>query len=179
MTGSRFAVCFAGLLVLGIPESLWSQADASQRRREDAAIPSVVVSGVGRDTLRSYDENALRVETRMGEFQIVRGLNGPVVGKIGMFSRPDVAPLVAPSERAMSEGREFNRNHGPGMAAGLAGMVIFATSVASSSIAGTTWGSTAGMVAGGVLTMYGAVRLDKAYSSLSKAIWWYNRDLKK
>jgi hypothetical protein len=115
----------------------------------------------------------------MGEYRIVRGLDGPVVGKIGLFTRPDVASLVAPSENAMKEGREFNRNHGPGMLAGITGAGIFAFSLAASKAAGPNWVLTTGTVGGAMLMLYGAVRLDKAYSALSKSIWWYNRDLKK
>jgi hypothetical protein len=179
MSGSFFAGCLAGLFVLGVSEPVWAQMEPSRQGRDASeALPAALLE-LTRDSLGSYDASALRVETHMGEFQIVRGLNGPIVGKIGMFSRPDMASLVAPSERAMIEGREFNRNYRPGMAAGLTGMVIFATSVAASSIAGTNWGWSAATVGGGALMVYGAVRLDKAYSALSKSIWWYNRDLKK
>jgi hypothetical protein len=115
----------------------------------------------------------------MGEYRIVRGIEGPVVGKIGLFTRPDMASLVAPSENAMREGREFNRNHGPGMLAGITGAAIFAFSVAASKAAGPNWGLTTGTVGGAMLMLYGAIRLDEAYSALSKSIWWYNRDLKK
>lgn len=135
--------------------------------------------GVTGDSSGSYDARALRIETQMGEYRIVRGLEGPVVGKIGLFSRPDISALVAPSENAMREGREFNRNHGPGMLAGITGAAIFTFSVAASSAAGPNWGLTTGTVGGAMLMLYGAVRLDKAYSALSKSIWWYNRDLKK
>jgi hypothetical protein len=135
--------------------------------------------GVPGDSAESYDARALRIETQMGEYRIVRGLEGPVVGKIGLFSRPDVAALVAPSENAMREGREFNRNHGPGMLAGITGAAIFAFSLAASHAAGPNWGLTTGTVGGAMLMLYGTIRLDKAYSALSKSIWWYNRDLKK
>jgi hypothetical protein len=135
--------------------------------------------GVTSDSSGSYDARALRIETQMGEYRIVRGLEGTVVGKIGLFTRPDVAALVAPSENAMREGREFNRNHGPGMLAGITGTAIFTFSLAASRAAGPNWGLTTGTVGGAMLMLYGATRLDKAYSALSKSIWWYNRDLKK
>ena len=134
--------------------------------------------GVAGDS-SAYDARALRIETQMGEYRIVRGLEGAVVGKIGLFTRPDVAALVAPSENAMREGREFNRNHGPGMLAGITGAAILTFSLAASRAAGPNWGLTTGTVGGAMLMLYGATRLDKAYSALSKSIWWYNRDLKK
>lgn len=176
MAGLFSAVCAASILTAALPKVAFAQDEHSERARTDGS-GSVLISSVKADTLESYDVKALRLETHMGEFRIVRGINGPVVGKIGLFSRPDMAALVAPSENALREGREFNRNHGPGMAAGVAGMVVFATSLAASHAAGTNWGLTAATVGGGALMVYGGIRLDKAYSSLSKAIWWYNRDL--
>jgi hypothetical protein len=169
-----------GCLGLGaVPSLLAAQAPGPEQPRVVAgSIATPATTGAASDP-DSYDSQALRLETHMGDFRIVRGLDGPVVGKIGLFSRPDLASLVAPSENAMREGREFNRNHGPGMAAGITGMVVFAFSLAASSAAGTNWALTAGTIGGSALMVYGAVRLDKAYSSLSKSIWWYNRDLKR
>lgn len=144
-----------------------------------AELPVVSIAQENREAhARAYDSLALRVETHMGEFRIIRGLNGPEVGHIGMFTRVNLEPLVASSENAAREAREFNRHHGPGMLAGVTGLVIFGVAAAASSVADTNWGLTAATVGGGALMIYGAVRLDKAYSSLSKAIWWYNRDLK-
>lgn len=179
MSPRAFAFCF-GLIITAIPVVAIAQAANSGERGADPAFRSVVTApDVTGDSSGSYDAKALRIETQMGEFRIVRGLEGPVVGKIGLFSRPDISALVAPSENAMREGREFNRNHGPGMLAGITGAAIFTFSVAASSAAGPNWGMTTGTVGGAMLMLYGAVRLDKAYSALSKSIWWYNRDLKK
>ena len=51
----------------------------------------------------SYDENALRVESRLGDLQIVRGTQGIVVARAGVFRGPKVAPLVGQSEKAIAE----------------------------------------------------------------------------
>jgi hypothetical protein len=175
----EMAVWLGCLAVSVSPAFLTAQTPSPEQARVVAGpIATPVTAGATSDP-DAYDSKALRLETHMGEFRIVRGLDGPVVGKIGLFSRPDLASLVAPSENAMKEGREFNHNHGPGMAAGITGLVVFAFSLAASSAAGTNWGLTAGTIGGGALMVYGAVRLDKAYSSLSKSIWWYNRDLKR
>lgn len=179
MSSRASALCF-GLIIAIIPALALGQAANSDERGAEPAFRFVgPAPGVSGDSSGSYDAKALRIETQMGEYRIVRGLEGPVVGKIGLFSRPDVAALVAPSENAMREGREFNRNHGPGMLAGITGAAIFAFSLAASNAAGPNWGLTTGTVGGAMLMLYGAVRLDQAYSALSKSIWWYNRDLKK
>ncbi|MGH7650318.1 MAG: hypothetical protein ACREMS_00595 [Gemmatimonadaceae bacterium] len=176
---SRMAVWIGCLAVAAFPATLSAQTATPEQTRVVAGSTVTPATTGATGDPDSYDSKALRLETHMGDFRIVRGLDGPVVGRIGLFSRPDLASLVAPSENAMKEGREFNRNHGPGMAAGITGMVVFAVSLAASSAAGTNWGLTAGTIGGGALMVYGAVRLDKAYSSLSKSIWWYNRDLKR
>jgi hypothetical protein len=176
----RVSAFWLGLIATAIPAFATAQAAHSGEKAAEPAFRFVdPAPGVTGDSSGSYDTKALRIETQMGEYRIVRGLEGPVVGKIGLFSRPDVAALVAPSENAMREGREFNRNHGPGMLAGITGAAIFAFSLAASNAAGPNWGLTTGTVGGAMLMLYGAIRLDKAYSALSKSIWWYNRDLKK
>jgi hypothetical protein len=177
---SRYCALWLGsLLVTGLPGvSMAQSADSAQVRVVSAQSHASELSGVSYDTA-GYDAKALRLETHMGDFRILRGVDGPVVAKISLFARPDMAALVAPSENAMREGREFNRNYRPGMAAGIVGTAIFAFSLVASSTVGDNWGYTAGTIGGGALMVYGAVRLDRAYSSLSKSIWWYNRDLKK
>jgi hypothetical protein len=172
------AVGLGCLLAVATPAVASSQAARVEQSAAAAQNVSGIVSGRA-DTTNSYDTKALRFETHMGDFRIVRGVDGPVVGKIGLFSRPDLLALLAPSENAMREAREFNHNFRPGMTAGIVGSVVFAVSLAASSAAGSNWGLTAGALGGGALMIYGGVRLDKAYSSLSKSIWWYNRDLKK
>jgi hypothetical protein len=150
-------------------------AQSSDDRSTRVTVPG---SNAIVDSARTYDSLALRLETHMGEFRIIRGLNGPEVGHIGMFTRVNLERLVATSDNATREAREFDRSHGPGMLAGVSGLVIFGVAIAASSAAHANWGLTTATVSGAVLMTYGAVRLDKAYRSLSKAIWWYNRDLK-
>ena len=128
------------------------------------------------DTTRSYDANALRVEPHFGDFRIVRGLNGPVVGTIGTFSRVDLTKLVAPSENALKEAREFNRDYGPGTIASLIGGLAFGVSLAVASSNEPSWGLISAEVASAGLLFYGGIRLNRAFNALSKSIWWYNRD---
>src|SRR6202022_2577825 len=63
---------------------------------------------------RSYDQNALRLEGNFGEVSIVRGIDGTVIGKIGVFRGIDVARVVERSPNAVTEAREFQRNYRPG-----------------------------------------------------------------
>lgn len=140
---------------------------------------SIVPVSASSDTLGYYDSNALRVESRGQEVRIVRGINGPVIAKTGVFQSFDLARLVAPSENAIREAREFNRNYGPGMFATALGGLILGVSIAFDLNSDTNWAIATGEVGGAALALYGGRRLNLSYSALSKSIWWYNRDLKK
>ena len=131
------------------------------------------------DETRSYDTNALRVESHFGDFRIVRGADGAVVGRIGTFSRVDLTELVAPSQNAVREAREFNSNYGPGTLASAIGAMALGVSLAVASNNEASWGLISAEVAGSGLLLYGGIRLNRAFNALSRSIWWYNRDLKK
>jgi hypothetical protein len=127
-----------------------------------------------------YDSRALRFENHFGTYTILRGENGPVAGKAEWFKRFDLASVVAPSDKAVAEAREFDRNRTPGIWAMSLGFLVFAfdaillkvTHDANAVSVVTALGGTALMV-------YGAERIRRATSALSKALWWYNRDVRK
>ena len=126
-----------------------------------------------------YDANAMRLESRFGDIRIVRGINGPVVATVGTFHTPKLTKIVAPSENAVREAREFERNQRPGAIASMIGGVMVGTSIALSANNEASWAlSSVGLVGAG-LVFYGGVRLNRAYNALSRSLWWYNRDLKR
>jgi len=142
-----------------------------------ALVPNPALSQT--DTTVSYDAKALRVEAHFGEFRIVRGLNGPVVGKIGAFSRVDLTKLVQPSENAVKEAHEFNRNQGPGMLATTIGGLALGVTLIASRNSDPNWGLISAEIGASALALYGGIVLNRAYGALSRSIWWYNRDLKR
>ena len=127
----------------------------------------------------SYDASALRVESHFGDLRIVRGVSGPTVASIGTFRKVDLAKLVAPSENAVKEAREFERNQRRGSLAAMVGGIIVGTAIAVSTRNQPSWGLVSAEVGGTGLLVYGALRLNRAYNALSRSIWWYNRDLKR
>jgi hypothetical protein len=128
---------------------------------------------------QSYEQNALRLETNFGDVRIVRGVEGTVVGKVGVFRGVDVSQVVAASPNAVAEAREFQRNYRPGtMVLGL-GLISLGASVGASQFHDLNRGITTGLTfATFGLIAYGGSKLQKAYNSLHKSLWWYNRDLK-
>ncbi len=127
----------------------------------------------------SYDAKALRIESHLGDLRIVRGVSGPAVASIGTFRKVDLAKLVAPSENAVREAREFERNERRGAIAATVGGILVGASIAISTRTGPSWGLVSAEAAGTGLLVFGAVRLNRAYNALSRSIWWYNRDLKR
>lgn len=128
---------------------------------------------------RSYDENALRLEDHFG-VQIVRGVGGVVVGKVGVFRGIDVSAVVSPSPNAVAEAKAFQRDYKPGMLLGATGIVALGAAVGTSRINGVSQFVPTGITILSVgLLSYGGSKLERAYQALSKSIWWYNRDLVK
>lgn len=128
----------------------------------------------------SYDQNALRVESHRGDLQIVRGIHGTVVARSGVFRGPRVADLVSQSEKALEEAKVFERDYRPGQciaAVGLAmlGVALGASRTSDFNVVIPTGLTTASIV----LIAYGGTKLHRANQALSRAIWWYNRDLKR
>jgi len=128
---------------------------------------------------QSYEQNALRLETNFGDVRIVRGVEGTVVGRIGVFRGVDVTQVVAASPNAVAEAREFQRNYRPGTVVLGLGLISLGASVGASQIQNVSSGITTGLTIATVgLIMYGGGKLQKAYNALHKSLWWYNRDLK-
>ena len=127
----------------------------------------------------SYDEKALRLEDHFG-VQIVRGAQGVVVGKVGLFRGIDVSAVVSPSPNAVAEAKAFQHDYTPGMLLAAAGIVTMGAAIGASRINGVSQFIPTGITILSVgLLSYGASRLEHAYQALSKSIWWYNRDLVK
>lgn len=128
----------------------------------------------------SYDENALRVESRRGDLQIVRGIQGTVVARAGLFRGPKMASLVSQSDSALAEARVFERDYQPGQYVAALGIATLGAAIGASRIPNINQViPTALTITSVVLITYGGAKLESAYRALSKAIWWYNRDLKK
>ena len=128
---------------------------------------------------QSYEQSALRLETNFGDVRIVRGIEGTIVGKIGVFRGADVTQVVAASPNAVAEAREFQRNYRPGTILLGLGLISLGASVGTSQMHDLDRGITTGLtIATFGLITYGGSKLQKAYNALHKSLWWYNRDLK-
>jgi hypothetical protein len=163
-----------------------SAATAGAQTISHAALP-VAKSGSGTagsartappsDSSHSYDAQALRFESRWGSADIIRGANGPVIGTAGLFRDFDVTQLVGSSPQAVTEARAFKTNNFRGSLVGGLGAATVVVGAILTSNSSNNAASPILIVAGAVAVAWGAQHLNRGYSALSRAVWWYNRDL--
>ena len=162
------AAAEAGAQVKEIEETAARPAAANSARR----IPERAT-----DSTRSYGAGALRFESSWGNVRIIRGADGPVVGTSGWFRDFDLTQLLASSPSAVAEARVYQTDNfrgsivgGIGAATTLVGVLVAANSSNNAS-------SPVLVIAGVSAMVWGAQHLSTSYSALSRALWWYNRDL--
>lgn len=134
--------------------------------------PTVLV-----DSAHKYDAQALRFESNWGNIRIIRGANGPVVGTAGWFRSLDVQKLVAGSPSALADARAYETNSLRGSIVGGLGALTLGVGVAVAANSSNNASSPILIIAGAGAIVWGAQHLNIAYSALSRALWWYNRDL--
>lgn len=162
------AAAEAGAQVKEIGETAARPAAANAARR----IPERAT-----DSTRSYGAGALRFESSWGNVRIIRGADGPVVGCSGWFRDFDLTQLLASSPSAVAEARVYQTDNFRGS---LVGGIGAATTLVGVLVAANSSNNAASpaLVIGGVSVMvWGAQHLSTSYSALSRALWWYNRDL--
>jgi hypothetical protein len=158
-------------------------AQTSGHEAPPAATPesgAITVRGsfaVASDSSRRYDLQALRFESRWGSADIVRGSNGAVIGTVGWFRDFDVEKLVESSPKAVTEARAFQTNNFRGSLASGLGALTLVTGIVVASNSSNTASSPILIIAGAGAVGWGAQHLNAGYAALSRAFWWYNREL--
>jgi hypothetical protein len=132
-----------------------------------------------RDSSRAYDTQALRFESRWGSADIIRGGKGPVVGTVGWFRDSGIEKLLESSPQAVIEAREFKSENFRGSLIGGLGAVTVVTGAIITSNSSNNASSPILIVAGAGAMFWGAQQLNRGFSALSRALWYYNRDLKR
>ena len=129
------------------------------------------------DSARAYSTQALRFESSWGSANIIRGAEGPVVGTVGWFRDFDVPKLVESSPRAVAEARNFQTKNFRGSLVSTLGAATAAIGIVVSANSSNNAASPL-LIIGGVGALgWGLQHINAGYAALSKALWWYNRDL--
>jgi len=127
---------------------------------------------------KTYDSQALRIDAGAGALRVVRGVGDSVVLRIGDFKPVDLTGLVSSSPNAVAQARLFEGNYRQGGWITGLGIALMGVSIGVSRLDIDQLIPSALTITSIGLIAYGASKLERAYRGLSKAIWWYNRDLK-
>ncbi|MDQ3673592.1 MAG: hypothetical protein M3365_04375 [Gemmatimonadota bacterium] len=179
MLTSFQSFCLAATVLTFCSSGVFAQSvDPVTGSKWGEAIAADAASNVSAPTSRSiYDSRALRLESDWGRLRILQGADGLVVGTAGVFRRANAEKIVAGSARAETEARLFQASHRRGALAGAVGAVTLVVGVVASSSNSNNAATPVLIIAGAGAMAWGAGQLNSAYSSLSRAIWWYNRDI--
>jgi hypothetical protein len=183
MMNSRvfWALTFGVALISGVTANAGAQVKNKEETASGPASPNSVrtVPERATDSARTYGGGSLRFESSWGNVSIIRGADGPVVGTLGWFRDFDLTQLLASSLPAVGDAREFQTNNFRGSLVGVIGATTTLIGVVVAANASNNAASPV-LVIGGVGAMvWGAQHLSTSYSALSRALWWYNRDLKR
>jgi len=128
------------------------------------------------DTACTYRTCALRVEPRGLGTVVVRGAEGEVVARVGVWgTRPRLDSLLQRSDSALIYASQYHRMVPIGAAAALAGSLLFTAPAFTDQLGdGAVIGLSLGAAA---LSISGSVLMIRAQRALSRSVWWYNESL--
>ena len=153
-----------------------SQPSATTRNQNGS--PALATQTQRTDSATVYDSQALRFESRWGSADVMRGAKGEVVGTVGWFRDFDVEKLVQSSPQASAAAHDFRVSNFRGSLVTSIGASLVAIGLV---VAGNNSNnaSTPVLIIAGVGGIgWGVTHINASYAALSKALWWYNRDLK-
>jgi hypothetical protein len=161
-----------------------AQAQSSGHASAPVAAPAAAGTGavaVSRkaattDSVPAAAGQALRFESSWWSADIVRGADGPVVGTVGWFRDFDVEKLVQSSSRAVAEAKAFQTNNFRGSLVSTIGATTLAIGVVVAANGANNAASPILIIGGAGAIGWGLQHINRGYASLSKALWWYNRD---
>lgn len=165
------------LLALALGTAAPLSGQSSQPRPDNAALgigQSAIGAGEPRQVC-SYDECALRLWSS----DVLRGTEEAKIGQFGFLRPPPLGELFAQSDSAALHFETLEKNYTNGRAITITSRVVSLAGLVlsfSSDSAEQRWGFglQATGFAGGWL---GQRRVRRAKEALSRAIWWYNRDV--
>jgi hypothetical protein len=174
----RFSLALA-LSACGLGVSAQAQANDHPTKpvaTSAAPSPSPSRTTVATDSTRAYNDQALRFQSSWGSADIIRGADGPVIGTVGWFRDFDLQKLVESSPRAVAEAREFQSNNFRGSLVSAIGATTLAVGVVLASNSSNSASTPILIIGGAGAIGWGLQHINAGYSSLSKALWWYNHD---
>lgn len=185
MTLRLFLALIAGASILN---GARTSADAQTAGENSRAVPSAGTSNLpnvpervtaATDSVHSYDVRALRFESSLGKIRIIRGADGQLVGSGGWFRDIELEKLVASSPNAVSQARLYEKNNFRGSLVGTVGAVTSVVGLVLTTNSSNSAASPALIIGGVGAMVWGVQHVNMSYAALSRALWWYNRDLQR
>lgn len=123
----------------------------------------------------TYDTCALRIQapSLTTPLRVVRGAEGAEVVTLGLL-QPEVAPFLALSDSAVAHARIYDLQFDRGTLVSYAGTIV---AIGAPILLQGTMQKIAFTGVGIGLSVYGGVLINQANEALSRALWWYNREL--
>lgn len=157
--------------------SAQTSSQSSATSRNQIGSPALATQAQRNDSATVYDSQALRFESRWGSADIIRGAKGEVVGTVGWFRDFDVEKLVQSSPQASAAARDFSVSNFRGSLVTTIGASLVAIGLVVAGNNSNNASTPVLIIAGAGGIGWGLNRLNASYAALSRAMWWYNRDL--
>ena len=159
--------------------SLAAQTDtrSTDINHSQNGAPAVNAPQARTDSGGIYDSQALRFESTWGSADIMRGAKGEVIGTVGWFRDFDVEKLVQSSPQAAAAARDFRVANFRGSLVSTIGASIVAIGIAVATNNSNNASTPVLIIAGAGATAWGLQKVNSSYRHLSRALWWYNREL--
>ena len=129
------------------------------------------------DSAHSYDARALRFESSWGNVRLIRGADGQLAGTGGWFRDIELEKLVAISPAAVAQARLYEENNFRGSLVETVGALTTVLGLVLTANSSNSASSPALIIGGMGAMIWGVQHVNMSYSALSRALWWYNRDL--
>jgi hypothetical protein len=121
----------------------------------------------------TYDTCALRIEGT----RVVAGREGAAVATLRAFRTPRLEDRFAVSDSAAAHYVRFADNYVAGNVWSMVGGGALGLAYAASNDDASTTLIAGSIAVGIVASLVGGNKVRKAQAALSRAVWWYNRDL--
>ena len=145
--------------------------------RDQNGSPTPPAQSTTKDSAQVYDSQALRFESRWGSADIIRGAKGEVIGTVGWFREFDLEKVLQSSPRALTEAHDFRVNNFRGSLVTAVGASLVTVGIVVAANNSNNASTPILIIAGAGGIAWGLQHLNRSYASLSRAIWWYNRDI--
>jgi hypothetical protein len=151
---------------------------SSAANRNQPVAPALAAPPARIDSATAaYDSQALRFESSWGSANIMRGAKGEVLGTVGWFRSFDVEKLVQSSPQALAAAKDFRVSNYRGSLVTSIGASLVAVGLIIAGNNSNNASTPVLIIAGAGGIGWGLTHINASYSALSRALWWYNRDV--